>query len=90
MLGEFPGVGFGHDVRGERTGRVRDIDNAGLECIADLEWWHGLRSADVIDLDETFPFRVYLIDEFFKASRVSGFLGEGRYSPESDFLGKTR
>ena len=89
-FGELPGVGFRHDVGGESTGRVCDVDYASLECVADFERRHCLWPTDIIDLNEPFAICIHPFDEFFKATRVSRFLGKRRDGAKGDFLGETR
>ena len=57
-----------HDVGGERTRRVGDVNDTGLECVADLERWHRLRPADVVDLNYPLAVRVDTLDERFESA----------------------
>jgi hypothetical protein len=84
-LRELPGVSFGHEVCVECAGRVRDIDDAVLQRIADLEWRHRLWAADIIDLNDTLAGRVDAVDEAFNPARIGGFLGECRYRSKRHF-----
>jgi len=76
-FGQLPSVGLGHHVGVESARRIREIDNAGFERVADLEWRHGLRSTDIVDLENALAVPIHPLDEEFEAARIGGLLGEG-------------
>ena len=86
----FQASRFRHDVGGEGAGGVGDVDHAALERIADFEWRHRLRPADIIDLDHALAVGIDLVDEFLEAARVSRFLRECRDGAQRDFLRQGR
>src|SRR5215207_726841 len=85
-LGELPGVSLRHDIGVGGAGHVRDIDDAVLQRIADLEWRHRLRPADVLDADDAPALAVHAVDELLEAARIEGVLGEGRDAAKDDLL----
>src|SRR5262249_31193349 len=89
-LRELPGVRFWHDVSGERAGRVGNVDDAGLQSVADFKRRHRLWPTDVIDLDEAFSVRIDALDELFKTTRIGRLLGKRGDGTESHFFSERR
>src|SRR5215472_4211488 len=89
-FGQLPGVGLGHHIGVESPGRIREIDNAGFERVADLERRHGLRSADIVDLKDALAVAIHPLDEELEAARIGGLFGEGGNRAQGDFLGRCR
>src|SRR5262252_7128262 len=82
------GIRLRHEIREERAGDVRDINHMSAYGVADLEWRHGSRTTDIVDLDYALAVCIHFLD---KALEVLGELrafGERGDRPQGDFLGR--
>src|SRR5262245_49219671 len=87
-FGKLPRIGFGHHIGVESPGRIGEIDDAGFERVSHLEWRHGFRPADIVDLNDALALPVHALDEALEALRIGGFLGEGGHRAQGDLLGR--
>ena len=85
-FGQLPSIRLGHHVGIESAGCISDIDDAGLQRIADFKRRHRLRPADIVDLDDALAFGIDEIDKPLETARVGRLFRKGGHRLERDLL----